>query len=252
VALIQGLMRNFDRVAKIYDSTRGLPDSVMKAVLDSFVVELRSSGTVLDAGVGTGRFAGPLKERGIDIVGLDVSEAMLSEAKRKSLTSLVRGELTTMPFADGVFDSCLMVHVLHLVENPAGLLSEIVRVCKSKLLSLAEESDNVGVRENYIKLRKEMGYHWSEISEQKLVTLVAPTELKDIISYSEETRTDDDIQYFRDRLSAVTWDVPDDVHKIIISRLSSTIGGRVYKSGRTIRLAIWDLGKIRSAGLLRT
>lgn len=245
-------MRNFDRVARVYDSTRGLPDSVMAAVVDSLAVELRASGTILDAGVGTGRFAAPLKEKGFDVVGLDVSRAMLSKAKKKSLTNLVRGELTTMPFANEAFDSCLMVHVLHLVENPAGLLSEIVRVCKSEVLSLAEESDEVSVRENYINLRSEMGYQWSGISERRLTTLVAPSELKDIISYSVETRADDDINYFRDRLSAVTWDVPDEIHERIISRLSSMMGGKVYKSNRTIKLAIWDIDKIRSANLSHT
>ncbi len=242
-------MRNFDRVASVYDSTRGLPDSVMAAVVNSFAVELRDSGTILDAGVGTGRFAGPLKEKGFDVVGLDMSKAMLLEAKRKLLTNLVRGELTTMPFANEAFDSCLMVHVLHLVENPAGLLSEIGRVCKSEVLSLAEESDKVSVRENYIRLRSEMGYEWGGISEQKLTTLVPPTELKDIISYSVETGADADISYFKDRLSAVTWDVPDEVHEAIIRRLGSTMGGKVCKSNRTIKLAIWDVGKIRSADL---
>jgi len=242
-------MRNFDRVARIYDSTRGLPDSVMAAVVDSLAVELRDSRTILDAGVGTGRFAGPLNEKGFDVVGLDVSEAMLSEAKRKSITNLVRGELTIMPFANEAFDSCLMIHVLHLVENPAGLLSEIVRVCKSEVISLAEENDKESVRENYIRLRSEMGYQWSGISEQKLTKLVPPTELKDIISYSVETGADDDINYFRDRLSAVTWDVPDEVHHGVVSRLRSEMGGKVYKYNRTIRLAIWDIGKIRSADL---
>lgn len=245
-------MHNIDRVARVYDSTRGLPDSAMAAVVDSLAVELRDSGTVLDAGVGTGRFAAPLKRKGLEVVGLDVSKAMLLEAKRKSLSDLVRGELTTMPFANEAFGSCLTIHVLHLVENPTGLLSEIARVCRSEALSLVGESDEVSVRENYVRLRLEMGCQWGGISEEKLTTLIAPSELKDIISYSTETRTDDDIRYFKDRLSSITWDVPDEVHEAIINRLSSTMGGKVYVSNWTIKLAVWNVNQIRFANLSHT
>jgi len=244
-------MRNFDRVAGIYDSTRGLPPFVMAVVVGSIADELRDSGTILDAGVGTGRFAGPLKEKGLDVVGLDVSKAMLSEAKKKSLANLVMGELTTMPFASEAFDSCLMVHVLHLVENPMRLLSEIARVCRSRVLSVEEVSDKESIREDYIRLRSEMGYKVSETSEHRLTTLVAPAKLKDVITYPLETRADDDIIYLRDRISSVTWDVPDDVHERIINRLISTVGGKVYKSNKTIKLATWDVDSIRSVDLSR-
>ena len=240
-------MHNFDRVANIYDSTRGLPEPAMTAVLDALTAELHGSGRVLDAGVGTGRFAGPLVERGFDVVGVDVSQAMLSVARNKPVGSLVRGELTTMPFADKAFDSCLMIHILHLVESPAGLLSEVTRVCRSKVLSLAETSDGASIRENYIKFMTEMGYPWSELTEQKLTTVVAPTELKDVISYTVEMKMDDEIDYFRDRLSAVTWDVPNDAHNRIISRLSSMMGGKVCRFSRTIKLAVWDVERIDSA-----
>lgn len=242
-------MRNFDRAANIYDSTRALPDPAMKAVLEAFETELRDSKSILDAGVGTGRFAAPLRERGLDVVGLDVSKSMLAEAKKKLVTSLVRGELTTMPFVDKAFDSCLMVHVLHLVENPADLLSEIVRVCKTEVLSLAETSDYVSVREEYIRILSEFGYHWGNLTEQKLTIVVPPTELKEIVSYSVEKRADDDIGYFRERLSAVTWDVPDQVHERIIGKLSSGLGGRVLRFNTTIKLVKWNIDRLQTADL---
>jgi len=240
-------MRNFDRVANIYDSTRRLPEPVMTAVLEALTAELNGSGVVLDAGVGTGRFAGPLVERGLDVVGLDVSQAMMSVARSKSVRKLVRGDLSVMPFTDKAFDCCLMVHVLHLVESPAKLLSEVARVCRSRVLSLAETSSPPGVRDNYIRLMLEMGYPWSELTEQKLTTIVAPAKLKDVISYSEEVKADEDIDRFRSRSSAVTWDVPDEAHGRIIGKLMSSMGGRVYTFNHTIKLAVWDGGQIQSA-----
>jgi len=221
----------------------------MVPVVDALESKLRGHGRVLDAGVGTGRFAGPLRDRGLDIVGLDISKEMLSKARSKSILNLVRGELATMPFSNRAFESCLMIHVLHLVDNPSGLLSEIGRVCTSKVLSLVETSDVESVRESYIRLRTELGSPWSGISERNLATLVPPSKMKEIVSYSGETKADDDIAYFSERLSAVTWDVPNEIHEKVISGLNSTMAGRVLKFNRAISLAIWDIAKIRTARL---
>ncbi|HYC12203.1 MAG TPA: class I SAM-dependent methyltransferase [Nitrososphaerales archaeon] len=240
-------MRNFDRVAGIYDSTRKLPDPVMSTVVEALATELQDRGAILDAGVGTGRFAGPLRDKGLDVVGLDVSQAMLSEAKRKSLQDLVRGELTTMPFTDKAFDSCLMIHILHLVEDPASLLSEVARVCRTKVVSLAETSDTVSVREDYIRLSSEAGYGWGGISETKLTSLVSPAKLTDIVSYSVETDIGGEIEYFRNRLSAVTWDLPEKIHEGIIAKLESTLSPGISKCNRTIKLAAWEVDSIQSA-----
>jgi len=244
------LLRNFDRVASIYDSTRGLPNDVMESVVDAIAEELRGAAPVLDAGVGTGRFGAPLAARGLDLTGLDVSGAMLSEAKKKSLRNLVRGELTAMPFADASFESCLMIHVLHLVENPSAVLSEITRVCRAKVLSLVETSDTESVRECYARFMREAGQRWEETSERELARIVPPTVLKEVVSYATEDSADDEIEHFRQRLSAATWDVPDKVHWEIIGRLKSTLGGTVIRQNKEIRLAMWDVARLRSVNLL--
>ena len=243
------LLRNFDRVASIYDSTRGLPNDVMESVVDAIAEELRDTVPVLDAGVGTGRFAAPLAERGVNITGLDVSGAMLSEAKKKSLHNLVRGELTAMPFADASFESCLMIHVLHLVENPSAVLSEVTRVCRAKVLSLVETSDRESVRDCYIKFMWEAGQRWEGISEKKLAGIVSPIAMKKVVSHVTEDNADDEIERFRQRVSAVTWDVPGEVHGEIIGKLKSRLGGTVIRQNKEIRLALWDVGRLRSVNL---
>lgn len=222
---------------------------MMKAVLDKLEAGLRGSESILDAGVGTGRFAGPLRERGLDVVGIDVSKAMLAEAKKKNTPDLVRGELTAMPFVDGAFDSCLMVHVLHLVESPAKLLAEIARVCSGNVFSLAETSDYVSVRENYIRLLSAKGYRWGDLSEQKLTLRLPPDEEKEVISYQVERAADDDIDYFNRRMSAVTWDVPDTEHLQIIEGLRRKLGGRTFRFTTTVRLVGWKSEHLANPGL---
>lgn len=52
--------------------------------LDTFAQTVHSSGggLVLDAGCGPGRLAGPLRHRGLDVRGVDLSSAMVAQARR--------------------------------------------------------------------------------------------------------------------------------------------------------------------------
>ena len=54
-------MPAFDRVSEVYDATRSLRPDVMEAVLDGLEHALGDTNTLLDVGVGTGRFADPLR-----------------------------------------------------------------------------------------------------------------------------------------------------------------------------------------------
>ena len=70
-------------------------------------------------------------------------------------------------------------------------------------------------------------------------------------NYFTERRADEDIKYFRDRLSAITWDMPDDIHGKIIDELSTTLGGKVFRFNTRIELAKWEIGSLRSNDLTR-
>ncbi len=232
-------MRNFDRVAKVYDSTRGLPPSVMPSVVGAIAEALEGSSSVLDAGVGTGRFASPLAARGFEVTGVDVSTSMLGEAKRKGVHRIVRADLEQMPLRDGAFDSCLMVHVLHLVDHPDRFLPEVTRVCASRIVSLFETTDCDSVRDAYIALRSELGHPWTGFSEEDLGEEIGPSYRRRAASYSAIVKAEDDVGYFQERLSALTWDVPDDVHGEIIRRLRARPPGRP-ECKRTIEVVGWD------------
>ena len=71
----------------IYDPWAEIYDSVYSYVLSDIPLYTRaaieSGGPVLELGVGTGRVAIPTAELGIDVVGVDNSEAMLAVASRK-------------------------------------------------------------------------------------------------------------------------------------------------------------------------
>ena len=70
-----------DRIAGVYDSWFGLPTDADEAV--AFLAELAGSGPVLELGVGTGRIALPLVERGLEVHGIDASERMVERLRGK-------------------------------------------------------------------------------------------------------------------------------------------------------------------------
>jgi ubiquinone/menaquinone biosynthesis C-methylase UbiE len=126
---------SFDRVADVYDSTRGLPDHVLRTVAQTIVTATAATqeSRFLELGVGTGRIALPLLEFGFPYTGVDISEAMLDRLRAKIAGSaprltLIEADVTELPFAGESFDVAFTVHVLHLVPEWTRVLSEIRRV----------------------------------------------------------------------------------------------------------------------------
>jgi SAM-dependent methyltransferase len=64
---------------------------------------LAAGARLLDAGCGAGRHARALAARGARVVGLDLSEALLAEARRDDDVRYVRGDVRRLPFLSGVF-----------------------------------------------------------------------------------------------------------------------------------------------------
>jgi SAM-dependent methyltransferase len=59
--------------------------------------DLAEGGPVLEFGVGTGRLAVPLAERGVEVVGVDVSPEMLAKLKEKTpAVTVVEADMTTV------------------------------------------------------------------------------------------------------------------------------------------------------------
>jgi len=73
-----------ERVAERYDESSA--DMFDPAVVDpivDFLADLASDGAALELGVGTGRIALPLAQRGIRVHGIDLSEAMVAKLREK-------------------------------------------------------------------------------------------------------------------------------------------------------------------------
>jgi SAM-dependent methyltransferase len=73
-----------ERVAERYDdSTADLSAPEIVDPIVNFLVNLAFDGTALELGIGTGRIALPLAQRGIRVHGIDLSEAMVAKLRAK-------------------------------------------------------------------------------------------------------------------------------------------------------------------------
>jgi SAM-dependent methyltransferase len=82
---VQGDDGYFDeRVATRYDeSAAEMFDSAIVDPVIDFLVELAGSGRALELGIGTGRIALPLAQRGVPVHGIELSKAMVARLRAK-------------------------------------------------------------------------------------------------------------------------------------------------------------------------
>lgn len=129
------------RVAENYDRERfsSIPGAIFdklqkKRVLEAFA-DLPKGATILDVPCGTGRLAEPLLEAGFQVIGMDISPAMVDVASRKLATygdrfQTIVGDLREVTEIDRRCDAALCARLLmHVpIDEQIGLLSNVARL----------------------------------------------------------------------------------------------------------------------------
>jgi ubiquinone/menaquinone biosynthesis C-methylase UbiE len=121
--------RSFDRAANIYDQTRPLLEPIIKFGIPAILEIIGPDARVLEVGSGTGRISIPLLERGVDLIGCDLSSPMLTRFREKyPAARIARADASHLPFPAAQFDIVLTVHVMHLIPPWREALREFRRV----------------------------------------------------------------------------------------------------------------------------
>ncbi len=133
-----------DEIAEAYDDKRfskggRLIDRREKEAVLSAMAPVEGK-RVLEIACGTGRFTVMLAERGADIIGLDISPAMLEQGREKAKTAgvsdhieFMRGDAARLPFPDDYFDAVFAMRFFHLADTPAKFLAEMARVSREQV-----------------------------------------------------------------------------------------------------------------------
>ncbi|WP_043873380.1 malonyl-ACP O-methyltransferase BioC [Legionella massiliensis] len=124
----------FTKHASEYEQAAKIQNEIGERLFDRLHYLKITPRYVLDLGCGTGLFSLLLKKKypQAEIIGLDLSTAMLEQARKKQgwrrKWPLVNGDMTNLPFANGCFDLIFANQVIHWSESFANLAQELNRV----------------------------------------------------------------------------------------------------------------------------
>jgi len=106
---------------------------------------LRGTERVLDIATGPGYIAEAFAKNSREVVGMDLTEAMLDIARPRTEEHGVKnisfrvGDAQNLPFGEGKFDVVVCRLALHHVRQPAKVVAEMARVCRRGGMVLVED-----------------------------------------------------------------------------------------------------------------
>jgi ubiquinone/menaquinone biosynthesis C-methylase UbiE len=246
------LTPEYDGLADDYDSTREIPkDDEVRAISEA----LEGSKTVLDVGIGTGRFAKPLSDRGFEVTGVDVSRNMLLKARGKGLDRLVLGDAYRLPFRDESFDAAVIIHVLHVVVNWSAVMRGIGRVTRGNVVSIFRQRPDSRPwtqRDAPAPPQQEGGYpvrtqHRMWQNEQELLQRVPPIKVVRIRDETVSMTAEEAIRKAQSK-GPVTRNMPPEFQRQMFERIIAMKGDQQVHRRIVDDLIVWSAEELRSLG----
>jgi ubiquinone/menaquinone biosynthesis C-methylase UbiE len=226
--------RSFDRAANIYDQTRLLLEPIVQYGIPALIDTIGPDARVLEVGSGTGRISIPLLERGVDLIGCDLSSQMLRRFQEKfPSTRIAQADATLLPFPSAHFDVVMTVHVMHLIPPWREALREFRRVLKPRGAYLYVSTwAEVGVSTSgkirdfwrgWLRTRGvDAGHSGAREREellQELHSLGAELSEVEAVRFSDGFNLGKELDRFESRVYSETWDLPDAIFEASIKAL---------------------------------
>ncbi len=135
---------SFDNLTEYYDKTRDYDIASFNEAINYIANRYPSSKypSLFEPGIGSGRIAIPLAEKGYKITGIDISNKMIEILKKKiskqnSLDIKYQvADTTDIPFPSNSFNISVIVHLFYFIKHWEKAVDEIVRVVKGPIIIL--------------------------------------------------------------------------------------------------------------------
>ncbi len=162
----RGTMRHYDQQAAIYDRQYlGEQNTKIEDIINHMKLGLNE--VALDLGCGTGFLFQHIHKKVEFLVGIDLSQKALREAKKRtknlSNIALIRADADNTPFPDHIFDKVFAVTVLQNMPDPMKTITETKRVGKPQAMFAVTGLKKKFTQESFVALLKR--------SQLKVVTL---------------------------------------------------------------------------------
>lgn len=226
--------RSFDRAASYYDQTRPFLEPIAQAGVQAILDLISRDARVLDVGTGTGRISIPLLERGLDLIGCDLSEKMLRRLQEKLPSArIAQADASQLPFPTDSFDALMTAHILHLIPTWREALREFRRVLRPdgvylnlKTWEVTGVSIRAQMRETWRKWLDTQGVdarlpgvQGSAEFLEELRSMGAHLSAVEVIRYSLRYTLREELERFASRISSDSWEVPDDIYDASLKEL---------------------------------
>jgi SAM-dependent methyltransferase len=247
------LEAEYDQMAEEYDATREAPT---EEEVGAIAASLEGCRSVLDVGVGTGRFAIPVSGLGFDVTGVDVSRRMLLKAREKGLEHLLLGDAYSLPFKDKSFDATIIIHVLHVVADWAKVMREIGRVTRGSVITIlrvplvpespgATNLSNPGQAGGGYPVRTQ---HRMWRNEQELKERVPPLKLERIRDETVSIPVAEAVRRLEAKRSFGAQMIPPEIRQAMMERIIAMSGNQVVHRRIVEDLAVWKADQLESLG----
>lgn len=220
--------RSFDQAAEMYDKTRPLIDVTTETGMRSIMDAAGAGARFLEVGAGTGRISIPLLERGVDLIGCDLSAKMLRRQLEKyPAARLARADAAYLPFSSGHFGAILAVHVMHLIGPWQEALREFKRVLQpGGVFLIVSTNESVGrslhgeVRDHWRGWLRSHGFeirHPGAQNEEEvraeLRSMGARLREVEVVRFPHAYTLRAELDRYQNRISSETWSVPDELYQ---------------------------------------
>jgi len=162
-------MNIFDRYYKRYDAWYDKNKFCYRSELEALKKVIPQKGKGLEIGVGTGRFAGPLKIA----AGIDPSKKMIQIARERGIDARL-GIGEKLPFENSTFDYVTIIITLCFVQVPCKVLTEARRVLKKKgkvIIGIVDKDSFLG---KFYQKKKSLFYRQANFfSVSEIMSLLA-------------------------------------------------------------------------------
>lgn len=117
-----------------YETSGRRADRQEKALLNWLLSGFPSAHSILEVGCGTGHFTRWFNKGGLQVIGLDLSRAMLNEAATLNGSIYIQGDAQELPFPAKSFDLVALITTLEFLPDPVQALIEALCVARQGLL----------------------------------------------------------------------------------------------------------------------